>query len=321
MGADAGLFKPLTWPEPTSPGRLERYYGVPELNSLTQGCTLDRVPIPCEIFHSLLNNDNVQIEYLVPDTVKEPPKPRQKDQPKKPVETALTVKKGDIRSFGVGVFTFESLVWNELEGGWDVTEEMFAVEHKLDMETLKKVIGDCVHELWPFYEMVDFKPTTSPGNRGGSRHDDSANGTLTIRDVQTGAVATVTNDPTPPPELLKDIEKVQKENPGVDIGGATDHTNPWWTYTVPEGGSDLQIRPGEKRYPELYLASGLDYVRIQLHETGSAINTISSHYHPGPYINPSDNGLYPNGHRDVGPAMEDCVGRNYYKQKGLKATY
>jgi hypothetical protein len=57
------------------------------------------------------------------------------------------------------------------------------------------------------------------------------------------------------------------------------------------------------------------------HETGSAINTISSHYHPGPYANPSDYGLYPGKHHDVGPAMEDCVGRKYYKAKGLKPTY
>src|SRR5919106_4002107 len=67
MGADAGLIKPLSWPQPTSAGKLQPYYGIPELNSTTQGCTLDRVPIPCDIFYSLLNNDGVQVEYLVPD--------------------------------------------------------------------------------------------------------------------------------------------------------------------------------------------------------------------------------------------------------------
>jgi hypothetical protein len=33
---------------------------------------------------------------------------------------------------------------------------------------------------------------------------------------------------------------------------------------------------------------------------------------------PLDNhGLYSDGHEDDGPAMEDCVGRNYYKMNGL----
>jgi YD repeat-containing protein len=126
MGADAGLFKPFTWPEPTSSGKIEPFYGIPELNSATQGCTLDRVPIPCDIYNSLLNNDAVQVEYLVADVKKAPPKPREKGQPKPPPPaTTLTFKKGDVRSLGLGILNFDSLTWNDEEGGWDLTEESF----------------------------------------------------------------------------------------------------------------------------------------------------------------------------------------------------
>jgi hypothetical protein len=59
FGADAGLFKPFIWPQPTSSGKLEPYYGVPELNSSTQGCELDGVPIPCEILNSLMKAGGV----------------------------------------------------------------------------------------------------------------------------------------------------------------------------------------------------------------------------------------------------------------------
>jgi hypothetical protein len=48
MGADAGIIKPLTWPQPTSPGKLLPYYGVPELNSATDGCVLDGIPVTCD---------------------------------------------------------------------------------------------------------------------------------------------------------------------------------------------------------------------------------------------------------------------------------
>jgi YD repeat-containing protein len=54
MGADAGIFKPFSWPPPTGPGKLEPYYGVPELNSAFQGCVLDGIPVPCDV----VTNDN-----------------------------------------------------------------------------------------------------------------------------------------------------------------------------------------------------------------------------------------------------------------------
>ena len=49
LGADAGLMKPLVWNAPTSPGKLEPYYGVPELNSASSGCVLDGLQVPCSV--------------------------------------------------------------------------------------------------------------------------------------------------------------------------------------------------------------------------------------------------------------------------------
>lgn len=54
FGADAGVIKPFTWPAIDSPGKLEPYYGVPELNSAFSGCILDNIPVPCD----LVTNDN-----------------------------------------------------------------------------------------------------------------------------------------------------------------------------------------------------------------------------------------------------------------------
>jgi YD repeat-containing protein len=47
IGANAGTMKPITWPEPTSSGKLEPYYGIPELNSAYDGCEVNGVPMDC----------------------------------------------------------------------------------------------------------------------------------------------------------------------------------------------------------------------------------------------------------------------------------
>ena len=52
LGADAGLMKPFTWQPPEGPGKLQPYYGVPELNSVTQGCELGGIPAPCSVVMS-----------------------------------------------------------------------------------------------------------------------------------------------------------------------------------------------------------------------------------------------------------------------------
>jgi YD repeat-containing protein len=49
FGADAGTFKPITWPPPSSTGRVVPYGGIPELLSPSGGCVLDGVPTPCEM--------------------------------------------------------------------------------------------------------------------------------------------------------------------------------------------------------------------------------------------------------------------------------
>jgi YD repeat-containing protein len=64
LGADTGTFKPLTWPPPASSAKLVPYRQMPDINSVTGGCTLDYVPIPCEIFQSLNASGSVAEEYL-----------------------------------------------------------------------------------------------------------------------------------------------------------------------------------------------------------------------------------------------------------------
>jgi len=311
MGADAGLMKPFVWSPPTSPGKLEPYYGVPELNSATQGCELDRVPIPCDIFNSLLNNDGVQAEYMLPAVPQ-----TTRNGVRRPSPTIVT---RDVKSHGLGLFSFDSAEWDETEGRWSWSRS-FLKGHRVDLNTLKKVIGECVHEIWGHYEMLDFTPTTRPGGAGGHANDDTFNGTLKIRDVQSGTTATIVNDPTPPPGFVKMVQGINRRNKNADIVGGSSSANPWWTYSMPEGGRGHKPRPAETRYPELFGAPGMDFVRIQLHEAGSALTTIQNGYHPGPRERPSDGGLYSPQHPDDGPAMEDCVGRKYYESKGLKAV-
>ncbi len=126
MGANAGQFKPITWPPPTSSGKLEPYYGVPELNSATQGCVLDRVPIPCDIFNSLPNNDAIQQEYLLPDVQEGPPTWRKSGEKRAPPEIALKVFTVDIVSHGIGLFsvTAPSLKLNNEGSGWNWSEQV-----------------------------------------------------------------------------------------------------------------------------------------------------------------------------------------------------
>jgi hypothetical protein len=222
-----------------------------------------------------------------------------------------------VKPLGVGLFSFDSPEWDDNESRWSWSRS-FLKGRKVDFNTLKKVIGECVHELWQSYEMVDFKPTTRPGSRGGNADDDKYNGSLTIRDVQTGTQATIVNDPTPPPFFVTRVEQINKANPEADIVGGSSSMNPWWTFSMPEGRKGHKVRPAESRYPELFGAPGMDYVRIQLHETGAQLSTIRDRYHAGPWARPlPDGGLYPDGHPDDGPAMEDCVGKKYYENKGL----
>jgi YD repeat-containing protein len=181
----------------------------------------------------------------------------------------------------------------------------------IDHKEVVKAYRDCIKELYgEFYEMVSFKPTTGPKGTGGNKDDDKYNGITRIRDLRSGAEANLVNDPTPPPSFYKKIE-------GTDTRGGTFFDDPWWTFTVSQGATLSAMRPAEKRYPDLYLARGMDYIRTQFHETGAALSMIRSRYYPRPYAPLPDNGLYKGGHEDDGPAMEDCVGRHYYAAKGL----
>lgn len=94
----------------------------------------------------------------------------------------------------------------------------------------------------------------------------------------------------------------------------TDPRHPFWTYSYPAG--DPNPRPGELRYPELF--GQIPFVRVQIHETGAALTHIRNLYHPGPWAPRLPDGDLDPDHGDDGPSLEDCVGRDYYKQMGLK---
>lgn len=62
----------------------------------------------------------------------------------------------------------------------------------------------------------------------------------------------------------------------------------------------------------------MNYVRTQIHELGASLSLLRNAYHPGPWANRlPDNNLDPT-HDDDGPSLEECVGRKYYEQMGLK---
>jgi hypothetical protein len=79
------------------------------------------------------------------------------------------------------------------------------------------------------------------------------------------------------------------------------------------------------RYPELYLNISFAE-RVQIHELGVALSAIRNRDFapPVPYLkfpDLDDNDLYPHGHDDDGPALEDCVGRKYFSALGFKPRY
>jgi hypothetical protein len=154
--------------------------------------------------------------------------------------------------------------------------------------------------------MTSIKFTDAPGK---DTKNDKYNGVTTLRDVEFDKTFQVTNDPTPPADVQADITN-------HDARGRSDSANPFWNYAYPQGSA--ATRPGERRYPELLGHPSMLYIRVQIHELGASLSAIRDIYHPvipgKPVLN--DRGLDP-GHGDDGPALEDCVGRNYYAQMGL----
>jgi YD repeat-containing protein len=181
-------------------------------------------------------------------------------------------------------------------------------EQTIDSKAFVQAIADCIKELYgPDFAMTSFKPTTDPSS-GLFQTDDEYNGVIGIRD-SSGQTFNVVNDPTPPDDVKADIHANQAR-------GRTDSDNPYWTWAYPAGDTKGNLRPGELRYPELFLAPGMVWGRVQVHELGAALTHIRNKYHPGPYAPRLPDKLDPD-HRDDGPSMEDCVGRKYYAAKGL----
>ena len=66
LGADAHTFKPPSWPAPASAGKLEPYYGIPDLNSPFHGCVVDWVPTDCDTAAHFLAIGFVKSGYVDP---------------------------------------------------------------------------------------------------------------------------------------------------------------------------------------------------------------------------------------------------------------
>jgi hypothetical protein len=282
FGANAGLFKPITWPTQDAPGKIEPFYGVPELNSATQGCVLDRVPIPCDMLANLKEAGGIVSESLVKDD-----------------DGFWRFYRESFESHGLGLFTTKPYQVVELGNGLKPPKPV-------DLAVLQNSIDTCVTELWPWFDMTSIKFTDAPGK---DTKNDKYNGVTTLRDVEFDKTFQVTNDPTPPADVQADITN-------HDARGRSDSANPFWNYAYPQGSA--ATRPGERRYPELLGHPSMLYIRVQIHELGASLSAIRDIYHPvipgKPVLN--DRGLDP-GHGDDGPALEDCVGRNYYTQMGL----
>jgi hypothetical protein len=179
---------------------------------------------------------------------------------------------------------------------------------EIDSATIKKAVGDCVAAMYPHYELVDFKATGKPVRAKGNGGDDRFNGVTTIREVKSGVTAPIVSDPTPPKAELIDIQKHGR--------GLTHSNNPFWGYVAPDV-DKLNVRdPSQIVYPALYGA--LPFLKTQVHELGGALGLITNIYYPQDYAL-FQNRLSP-GHRDNGPAFEDCVGRHIYQSLGLTPT-
>ena len=66
LGANAGLMKPITWNVPDKKGLPVPHPLIADMLEYPGGgCTLDRMPIPCEIRNNLMNAGNVVNETLI----------------------------------------------------------------------------------------------------------------------------------------------------------------------------------------------------------------------------------------------------------------
>jgi YD repeat-containing protein len=193
--------------------------------------------------------------------------------------------------------------------------------HIINDRILESVIGDCIKELYPMFEMTGFKVVRSPT---ANANNDAFNGVVNLK-TSDGRSFPVVSDPTPPQYMI-DIMKQSNSRGATAKFGTPTGDNPFWTYNCPtcdRSDGDRYGRPAEARYPELY-RNLISYVRVQFHELGAALTLIRDKYFPvvppqAPYPERlNHNNLYKTPHGDDGPAMEDCIGRKYFNLAGLQ---
>ena len=323
LGVDMGLFDPFPVPEQWEPPADGLISLLPGSGNPSNRCTFDGIPILCFDAGNLLRMGVVDFEQptvVWDDGWKFVHFNRDTGEYDRPVfshydYTSVTADGKtsgrwhpvyigvSIGSRVEGLFRIFAFGQSRTRGKGKKTSATTPPK-PVDFSVLFSALKTCIPELWEWFEMTGFTPTTAPGKDDSN---DKYNGIITIHDKELGSTFQVINDPTPPADIkAKIIERPAR--------GATDPYHPFWNYAYPQG--DRRTRPGERRYPELFGAMSMDYIRVQIHETAVSLTGIRNIYHSGPWARTMPNDLDPT-HDDDGPALEDCVGRKYYEQMGL----
>ena len=196
------------------------------------------------------------------------------------------------------------------EAGSGLSVNPMSLLPQISVSDIKDALAECISIIFPHFKLKSFSPTTKPPNTGtGTGSDDPYNGRTLVADVATGQEIGIWSDPTPPAFELQVMHT-------MDSNGLTEKANPWYGYTLPDVDKTPAIRPGERRYPQLWVG-GLRFVRTQIHELGASLTLITAKDYP----TAREAHLMPNNldpqHPDNGPLLEDCVGKKIYTKYGL----
>jgi thermitase len=152
MGADAGLYKPFVWNPPNKEGKLRPYLGFGDINEPGGGCTLDKMPFPCDRLENMKEAGAVANETLIMNP-----------------DGHLGRHQDVIESHGVGVFTTHKL-YIDGKTKEPASERIFAQQNPTPCEKyLATLFGD---EEAYFADVDDGDPvdlTVAGGLNGGRR--------------------------------------------------------------------------------------------------------------------------------------------------------
>lgn len=311
-GADVGTSDPYP-EEPEFNGREEGGPLYPGFGNVSNpgNCTVDGIWMPCDMANRMLGSGAA---VMVPEDglMRYNHETKQFEFFRAYADGFSGYLPADARYNGNGIAFTNNPAYGRFDDRGYVIEIQKTPTHIVNDSIAEQAVKDCVEELYPIFKAKSFKQATAP-----TSSNDSNNGTLVAQ--LEGKDFSVVSDVTPPPAMVQ----AMKDNGAVGATptwSAPAPYNPFWTFTCLSCANYSNF-PGQKRYPELYKSR--PYLWNQIHELGAALTLIREKYDPieGPELPRGPlphNGLYPGGHGDDGPAMEECVGRRYYNQTGLK---